>query len=74
MDSAVTKRSLSLNGHKTSVSLEADFWEGLKEIADHRGMKIGELVSDFDKEHAPQNLSSALRVFVVRYYKFGRVV
>ena len=69
MKSTVVKRSIVLAGHKTSVSLEDPFWEGLKEIAKAKRQSLSELVSgiDTDREHA--NLSSAIRLFVLNHYQ-----
>ena len=69
MKSTVVKRSVVLAGHKTSVSLEDPFWEGLKEIAKAKRQSLSELVSgiDTDREHA--NLSSAIRLFVLNHYQ-----
>lgn len=68
MKSTVVKRSVVLAGHKTSVSLEDAFWKGLKEIAraDDRTLSaiVGELAT---RRHG--NLSSAIRVFVLDYYR-----
>ena len=62
------KRSVHINDHKTSVSLEQEFWQAVKEIADVRGVHIKELVAEIDKNRDHHNLSSALRIFVLNYY------
>ena len=69
MKSTVVKRSIVLAGHKTSVSLEDAFWEGLKDIAKTRRVTLRDLVGgiDLDREHG--NLSSAIRLFVLNHYK-----
>jgi predicted DNA-binding ribbon-helix-helix protein len=69
MKSLVVKRSVVLAGHKTSVSLEEPFWQGLKEIATSRRMTPSDLISsiDLDREHG--NLSSTLRLFVLNHYQ-----
>jgi predicted DNA-binding ribbon-helix-helix protein len=69
MKSTVVKRSIVVAGHKTSVSLEDAFWEGLKEIANTKRKTLSELVSgiDIDREHT--NLSSAIRLFVLGHYQ-----
>jgi predicted DNA-binding ribbon-helix-helix protein len=67
--SLVIKRSIVVAGHKTSVSLEDAFWLGLKEIAARRRMTLSDLVSTLDKERAHGNLSSALRLFVLDFYR-----
>ena len=59
------KRSISIAGHRTSLSLEPEFWDALKSLADKRGCSLSQLVSSIDKTRTT-NLSSALRVFVVR--------
>ena len=69
MKSLVVKRSIVVGGHKTSVSLEDAFWSGLKEIADRRVTTLSELVGAIDKERQHTNLSSALRLFVLDFYR-----
>jgi predicted DNA-binding ribbon-helix-helix protein len=56
MKSANVKRSITLRGHLTSISLEEDFWLGLKEIAETRSMSVPELVSRIDSERQQVNL------------------
>jgi predicted DNA-binding ribbon-helix-helix protein len=56
-------------GHKTSVSLEDAFWNGLKEIARERHMNLSEVVAEIDAQRQPGNLSSALRLFVLDFYR-----
>jgi predicted DNA-binding ribbon-helix-helix protein len=68
----VVKRSVAIAGHRTSVSLEAPFWEALREIARQRGVSIPTLVGEIDAARGPQNLSSAIRVFVLRAVQGGR--
>src|SRR5215813_6381082 len=69
MKSPVVKRSIVIAGHKTSVSLEDAFWTGLKEIAGGRGMTLSELVASIDQDRRHGNLSSAIRLFVLDYYR-----
>src|SRR5262245_31636653 len=69
MKSLVVKRSIMIGGHKTSVSLEEAFWNGLKEIAARRNASLSELVSTIDTERELGNLSSALRLFVLGFYR-----
>jgi predicted DNA-binding ribbon-helix-helix protein len=69
MKSPVVKRSVVLAGHKTSVSLEDAFWMGLKEIAGRRLMTLSDLVSAIDETRQQGNLSSALRLFVLEFYR-----
>jgi predicted DNA-binding ribbon-helix-helix protein len=63
--SAVVKRSIVIAGHKTSVSLENEFWNSGKEIARARDMTLTELVAAIDANRNHANLSSAIRLFVL---------
>ena len=67
--STVVKRSIIVAGHKTSVSLEDDFWEGLKEIAGDQDETLSVLVGRIDDDRKHGNLSSALRLFVLDHYR-----
>jgi predicted DNA-binding ribbon-helix-helix protein len=69
MKSPVVKRSIVLAGHKTSVSLEDAFWAALKEIAGKRLMTVSDLVQTIDSQRQQDNLSSALRLFVLEFYR-----
>jgi len=69
MKSTIVKRSIVLAGHKTSVSLEDAFWDGLKEIAKSRRKTLSDLVTSIDTDREQGNLSSALRLFVLNHYK-----
>jgi predicted DNA-binding ribbon-helix-helix protein len=69
MKSPVVKRSIILAGHKTSVSLEDAFWNALKEIARKRLMTLSDLVGTIDSQRQQGNLSSALRLFVLEFYR-----
>jgi predicted DNA-binding ribbon-helix-helix protein len=60
------KRSIVIAGHATSVSLEPEFWDELKRIAEGDGVSINQLVAGIDQSRAG-NLSSAIRVFVLEY-------
>ncbi len=62
----VVKRSLVIAGHRTSVSVEEPFWEELKRIAAGRGISVAALIAEIDQLRKRQNLSSAIRVFVLR--------
>src|SRR5262249_21706402 len=68
LKSSVTKRSIVIAGHKTSVSLEDQFWDSLKEIARERGTTLGALVAAIDGNREHANLSSAIRLFVLGFY------
>lgn len=63
--SDIRKRSLSVAGHRTSISLETPFWDELGRIARARGMSVQALVARIDAERTGTNLSSALRLFVL---------
>jgi len=67
--STVEKRSISIAGHKTSVSLENQFWDALKEIAKERGTSMQGLVATIKAEQPGSNVSSAIRVFVIEHYE-----
>ncbi|HZL31703.1 MAG TPA: ribbon-helix-helix domain-containing protein [Pseudolabrys sp.] len=69
MKSAVLKRSIELHGHKTSVSLEDGFWNGLREIAAATNTSLQDLLRNIDSARDSANLSSAIRVFVFTYYR-----
>ncbi len=64
---AIRKRSLSVAGHPTSVSLEEPFWDALRDIAAGRGVSIPALVAAIDRDRGGGNLSSAIRVHVLRH-------
>ena len=69
MKSTVVKRSIVLAGHKTSVSLEDAFWEGLKAIAKTKRLTLSDLVGGIDTQREQGNLSSAIRLFVLNQYQ-----
>ncbi len=69
MKSPVVKRSIVIAGHKTSVSLEDPFWQGLREIAVTRNMTLSDVVASIDTDRLEGNLSSAIRLFVLDYYR-----
>jgi predicted DNA-binding ribbon-helix-helix protein len=69
MKSSVVKRSVGIAGHKTSVSLEDGFWKSLKEIANERDMTPSDLIGAIDSERHHGNLSSAIRLFVLDFYR-----
>jgi predicted DNA-binding ribbon-helix-helix protein len=73
MKSHVVKRSIVVEGHKTSVSLEDEFWNALKEIAAERRETLSELVGRIDGDRAHGNLSSSIRLFVLNHYRSQKV-
>ncbi|UUX51787.1 ribbon-helix-helix domain-containing protein [Nisaea acidiphila] len=71
--SRLRKRTVTVSGHQTSISLEEAFWEALKAIAQRRALSINTLVSEVDAKRSG-NLSSALRVYVLADLQAGRSV
>jgi predicted DNA-binding ribbon-helix-helix protein len=69
MKSPVVKRSVVVGGHKTSVSLEEAFWNGMKEISGQRSVTLSELVGEIDTARQQGNLSSAIRLFVLDHFR-----
>ena len=69
MQSPIVKRSVVINGHKTSVSLENAFFSALKEISKQRRATLSELITEVDRTRTEGNLSSALRLFVLNFYR-----
>lgn len=65
LKSPVVKRSIVLEGHKTSVSLETEFWDMLKTIAKQRHETLSYMVGEIDMRRERGNLSSAVRLFVL---------
>ena len=59
------KRSVTIAGHRTSISMEPEFWSALRHIADEDGRSVTELLTQIDKNRGERNLSSAARVFVL---------
>ena len=60
------KRSLTIAGHRTSLSLEPEFWAELKKIATAERKPIATLVSEIDAARGTRNLSSAIRVWILQ--------
>src|ERR1017187_186935 len=69
MEPAVKKRSVVVGGHKTSTSLENEFWEALREIAQSQQMSLSKLLAAIKAEQRQNSLSSAIRVFVLNHYR-----
>jgi len=69
MKSPIAKRSILIEGHKTSVSLEDAFWTTLKDIARERGETLSQVIATIDKDRRGGNLSSAIRLFVLGRYR-----
>jgi predicted DNA-binding ribbon-helix-helix protein len=64
-----TNRSIKIDGHPTSVSLEDAFWNALKEIATSRDVLLPDLVATINNERQHANLTAVLRLFVLSYYR-----
>ena len=69
MRSSITKRSVTIGGHKTSVTLEDVFWQGLREIAAARNVGLSALLDEIDGSRQRNNLSSHIRMFVLEYFR-----
>jgi predicted DNA-binding ribbon-helix-helix protein len=69
MKSRVVKRSIVLAGQKTSVSLEDAFWQAFREIAHGQRITLSELAAGIDANRQDTNLSSAIRLFVLGFYR-----
>ena len=70
MSGRPVKHSLTLHGHRTSVSLEAEFWDAFRQIAAQDGKPINQLAAEIDAERGSDcGLASAIRVFVLRRFR-----
>ncbi|MDO8877564.1 MAG: ribbon-helix-helix domain-containing protein [Pseudolabrys sp.] len=69
MKSTITKRSVVIAGHKTSVSLEEPFWNAVRDITEARATTVSALLHEIDSGRTNANLSSAVRVFVLEYVR-----
>lgn len=67
------KRSVTIAGHRTSLSLEPEFWDALNTLANAREMSLAGLVAAIDEERGHTNLSSALRVAVLKATKTNEI-
>ena len=67
--SLVTKRTVVVGTRKTSVGVEAPFWEALKEIAAAENLSLKELVTRINRDRQKPNLSSAIRLYVLDHYR-----
>ena len=70
MSGRPVKRSLTLQGHRTSVSLEDEFWQAFRDIARKKDIPINVLATNIDAERDPETgLASAIRVFILNWYR-----
>jgi predicted DNA-binding ribbon-helix-helix protein len=65
------KRSFTIGGHRTSISLEAAFWDALKSAAAQEGVPVARLIARIDSERADCGLSSAIRVWLLTRFRDG---
>jgi predicted DNA-binding ribbon-helix-helix protein len=63
------KHSLVIAGHRTSISLEAAFWDALRDLAREKGVSVAALVAEIDQQRGGANLSSALRVRLLQVFR-----
>ncbi|MGC6512037.1 MAG: ribbon-helix-helix domain-containing protein [Parvibaculales bacterium] len=63
------KRSITIAGHATSISLEKPFWDAVRAIAEDRGVSLPELIAEIDAKSREASLSSAIRVYVLHWYQ-----
>jgi predicted DNA-binding ribbon-helix-helix protein len=69
MQSVIKKRSVEVSGRKTSISLEDEFWEALRDIAQSQQMPLSAMVAAIKNKYQQNNLSSAIRLFVLNHYR-----
>lgn len=70
MSTRPAKHSLTLHGHRTSISLEPEFWEAFRSIAADRGQAINSLAAEIDaRRSGAEGLASAIRVFILQHYR-----
>ncbi len=65
----IEKHSITIKGHQTSITLEKEFWDELKQIAIKNNKSIGAIVAEIDSQNIDENLSSAIRIFVFQTLK-----
>lgn len=70
MTARPVKHSVTLRGHRTSISLEAPFWQAFRDIAAERGLTLNQLAAEIDEGREQDiGLASAIRVFVLARYR-----
>ncbi|WP_297771608.1 ribbon-helix-helix domain-containing protein [uncultured Roseovarius sp.] len=70
MNARPVKRSLTLRGHRTSVSLEDEFWQAFREIAEETGIPLNALAAEIDAARGVEmGLATAIRLHVLRHYR-----
>lgn len=63
------KRSLTIAGHRTSIAIEKEFWTGLEAMAESRSSSIAAVIAEIDQQREVPNLSSAVRLAVLAWYR-----
>ncbi|MAQ38082.1 aryl-sulfate sulfotransferase [Thioclava sediminum] len=64
------KRSLTLGGHRTSVTLEDEFWRAFRDIATEKNLGLNELAAEIDVDRGTETgLATAIRLYVLAYYR-----
>ena len=63
------KRSIRIAGHATSVSLENEFWQALRQIAKERNTSLSHLLAEVDRNRAGRSLASACRIHVLQHFQ-----
>lgn len=63
------KHSFNISGHQTSITLENEFWQALKSIAIAQNKPLAQLIINIDNQRHDENLSSAVRVYILKYYQ-----
>lgn len=73
MTQRTRKRSLTLDGHRTSISLEEPFWHALHDIAQEKALSVTKIVSQIDRDRTGSGsdlgLSSAIRIYILKHYR-----
>ena len=72
MRTPIKKRTVFLNGRKTAVSLENDFWDALREIAESESKTVSQLLGELARARRQNNFSSAIRLYVLSRYRRER--
>ncbi len=70
---AIEKHSVLLSGHRTSVSVEPEFWQALRDQAAREGRSITAVIEQIDRDRGPRNLSSAVRLYVLMTLQQGLI-
>ena len=63
------KRSFTIAGHRTSISLETEFWQALRTIAEEEGVPVAKLIARIDGLRGAGGLSSAVRCWILQHYR-----